>query len=236
MGINKKDKDRYLKDACRKQGGEFCRGCGARPHPSLALFFPEYPNVNSKLEPFWIKSKEKDKSKQRFLGIILDHIDNDTNHNDSENHQPLCQSCNAIKNPRGKLEGKNSMYESPPSAEMQRGDEQEEKYRAWINAECTVEHKADFIMENEARYGGAEYLTDFMEGKTISPTTTRKYIKKLTSNTGWYFWYKGFVGLKINLHKLEQWLAEVEKRKQRKVKKLKEFQEAYVKDFKETEE
>jgi len=232
MGLNKNDRDRYLNNTCKKQSGEFCAGCGARPHPNIAEFYPEYPLVNSKLKPFFIKSKDG----KRFLGLVLDHIDNEETHNNPENHQPLCQSCNMIKNPRGKLIGKPSFYTREATPEMQRGDEQEDRYRAWLNRECTVEHKADFITDQEAIYGGAEYLTDFSEGKTISPSTTTKYLKKVTSSNGLYFWYKGFVGLKINLHKLEDWLADVERRKQRKVKKLKEFQEAYVKDFKETEE
>lgn len=232
MGINKRDRDKYLKQSVEGQHGEYCRGCGARPHPSIAEFIPEYPSVESKLKPFFIQSKDK----KKFLGVVLDHIDNDENHNDPENHQPLCQTCNTIKNPRGKLKGKETFYAREATPEMMRGDIQEDRYRSWINRECTVEHKADFITDQQAIYGGAEYLTDFSEGKTISPSTTTKYLKKLTSDTGIYFWFKGFVGLKINLHKLEAWLEEVERKKQRKVKKLKEFQEAYVKDFGEPEE
>ena len=231
MGLNKNDRDRYLKDSCKNQNGEFCRGCGARPHPSIAEFYPENLSVDSKLKPFFIKSKDK----KKFLGIVLDHIDNDESHNDTENHQPLCHTCNSIKNPRGKLKGSTTIYDREATPEMQRGDEQEHRYRSWLNGECTVEHKQDFISQDEAINSGAEYLTDFSQGKTISPTTTRKYLKKLTSGTGMYFWFKGFVGLKINLHKLEEWLADVEKRKQRKVRKLNEFQEAYIKDFKEPE-
>ena len=220
MGMNKKQHDYYYPKICVKQHGEFCKGCGVYPHPSVARCMPELPILISKLKIFWLTTKEG-----KWIIPHIDHIDGDDNNNDLENLQLLCPSCNNLK----KQIKRTILSTREKSPEMVRGDLQEDQYRSWLNTQCTVE--GDFITDDEAINGGAEHLTDFSDGKTISPVTTRRYLKKLTSIVGWYYWYKGFVGLKINLPKLDAYLTEVERRKGKKIKKIQEFHEAYIKDF-----
>lgn len=223
MGINKEQHDKLYPLIIEKQHGEYCLGCGAIPHESVScLDEPEGIPINSKLIPFYVTNKDK----TRLLGLIIDHVDRDTNHNDLSNLQLLCRTCNQFKDPRQK---KKTLSDREKSPEMARGDKQEDRYRSWLNIEVTVEHKHKFISEDEAIYGGAEALTDFSLGETISPVTTRRYLKKLTTSSGMYYWYKGFVGMKINLTLLEEWFTEVEHEKRRKVKKINEFHEAYLK-------
>ncbi len=225
MGIGKEQHDKLYPLVVEKQHGEFCLGCGVYPHPKRSyLEEPEGIPIHTKLNVFFCKNKDKTK----LLGLIIDHIDNDDSNNDITNLQLLCKSCNNIKNSRSKK--RRRMTEREKTPEMARGDKQEDRYRSWLNIEVTVEHKYKFISEDEAVYGGAEALTDFSIGETISPVTTRRYLKKLTTSAGMYYWYKGFVGLKINLTLLEQWFTDVEHAKRRKVKKINEFHEAYLKE------
>jgi len=214
--MNKKQRDDEYDKLYDKQHGEYCNGCGAIPHPTVA----KYKQPKSTLEPFYIVSK-----KGKFLPLEIDHIDGDSLNIILENEQFMCPSCNNIKKPRKRME----LSERPKTAEMQRGDLQEDNYRSWLNRQ--VAHERDFITDEEAIYGGAEWLTNFSAGETISPVTTRRYLKKLTSSVGIYYWYKGFIGLKSKLVNLEEYLNEVQRKKGRKVKKLEEFVEAYQKDF-----
>ena len=218
--MNKRQHDEEYPKIYNKQHGEYCKGCGAVPHPSLAKFPQKSPN--KKLKPFYIKAKEEP---HQYLQLQIDHIDGDPLNITTENEQFMCSKCNNLKKPRGKTMNSNR----PKTPEMERGDKQEDSWRSWLNRSVTGER--DFITDDDAIDGGAEYLTNFSNGDTISPDTTRKYLKKVTSVSGMYYWYKGFVGLKSRRIQLEEYFEEIEKKKGRKVKKMQEFTEAYEKDF-----
>jgi len=217
--VNKRQRDEEYPKIYKKQHGEYCIGCGAVPYPSMAKFPQESPN--KKLKPFYIISKET----KEYLPLQIDHIDNDPTNTTIENEQFMCAKCNNHKKPRGKSMNTNR----PKTPEMERGDMQEDSWRSWLNGQVTGEK--DFIRDDDAIDGGAEYLTNFSDGKTISPDTTRKYLKKVTSSTGMYYWHKGFVGLKSQRVKLDDYISQVEGKKQKKINKLEELDEAYQKDF-----
>lgn len=218
--MNKRQRDEEYPKIYHKQHGEYCKGCGAVPYPSVAKYPQESPN--KKLKPFYIKAKEEP---HEYLQLQIDHIDGDPLNITIENEQFMCPKCNNLKKPRKR----SSLTDRPKTAEMERGDMQEDNWRSWLNKAVTIER--DFIKDEEAIYGGAEYLTNFSNNETISPVTTRRYLKKVTSGIGMYYLYKGFVGLKSKRVKLEEYFEGVEKQKGRKVKKMQEFAEAYEKDF-----
>jgi len=217
--MNKRQRDEEYPKIYKKQHGEYCVGCGAVPYPSMARFPQESPS--KLLKPFYIISKET----KEYLPMQIDHIDNDTTNTLLENEQFMCSKCNNYKKPR-----KRSMLsERPKTAEMERGDLQEDNYRSWLNRQ--VAQDRDFITDEEAIYGGAEWLTNFSFNETISPVTTRRYLKKLTSSVGMYYWFKGFIGLKAKLVNLEEFIEKIQKQKARRIKKQQEFVDAYQKEF-----
>lgn len=218
--MNERQRNEEYPKLYDKQHGEYCKGCGAVPHPSVAKYPQESPN--KKLKPFYIIRKEKP---HRYLQLQIDHIDGDPLNITIDNEQFMCPKCNNLKKPRKR----SNLTDRPKTAEMERGDFQEDNWRSWLNRAVTIER--DFIRDEEAIYGGAEYLTNFSNNETISPVTTRRYLKKVTSGIGMYYFYKGFVGLKSKRVKLEEYFEGVEKQKGRKIKKMQEFAEAYEKDY-----
>jgi len=218
--MNKRQRDEEYPKIYEKQHGEYCNGCGAIPHPSVA-WYQNHQIFTMKLKPFYIISKET----KKYLALQIDHIDNDPTNISVENEQFLCPSCNNVKKPRRKTMN----TDRPKTPEMERGDMQEDSWRSWLNKQVTIDR--DFITDDDAIDGGAEYLTNFSDGKTISPDTTRKYLKKVTSMAGMYYWHKGFVGLKTKRAILDEYFHNVEQRKGRKINKLAEIDEAYQKDF-----
>ena len=68
LGLNKRQRDFLYPQIVKKQGGEYCKGCG----------------------------KSIDKIQENLL--MIDHIDNNNSNNILDNLQLLCRACNIIKN------------------------------------------------------------------------------------------------------------------------------------------
>ncbi len=154
--------------------------------------------------------------------LYLDHIDNDQTHNYIDNFQLLCPSCNRIKNP--KRIGTSIKRGKTP--EMERGDVQENAYREYIRKEII---EKDWILDDDAIDGGAEYLTNFEEGLTISTETVKRYLSKMVSNTGQYTRKHGYVTFKWKLPQLDKAIREARNRKDVKIKKTQDLTETYEK-------
>jgi len=107
---------------------------------------------------------------------------------------------------------------------MERGDKQEKAYREYIR-EQVVEN--DWILEDDAIDGGAEYLTNFEEGITISTETVKRYLSKMVSNTGQYTRKYGFVTFKWKLPQLDKAVKEAKSRKDVRIKKTQSLTDSY---------
>lgn len=209
----------YLK-VVDKQYGEHCNGCGVCPFPSYAVILPVLPILISQLRlNYWINSKV---GRKLCTKLYLDHIDNDQTHNYIDNFQLLCPSCNRIKNP--KIIG--NSFKRAKTPEMERGDKQERDYREYIR-EQVIEH--DWITDDDAIDGGAEYLTNFEEGMTISTETVKRYLSKMVSNTGNFTRKHGFITFKWKLPQLDKAVREAKSRKDVRIKKTQDLTESYEK-------
>jgi len=119
------------------------------------------------------------------MTLIIEHLDNNNANNDLENLRLACQSCNILKNPRGKSKKKMSPeresareinIESTLSAAQAKNNESEPLFRRFIYGYLLV-HGG--ISVTDAVNGGAEYAN-------CSQQATRRYIDKLISITGDY--------------------------------------------------
>lgn len=196
--MNGRERAERYPEVVEKQHGEFCNGCGKNV----------FHNPYSKL-PKWT-----------CVILYIDHIDNDKTHNDIENYQLLCPTCNRIKNPKRS----EVISERPKGPEMQRGDIQEAEYRTWVR-EQIIKH--DWITDDDCIDAGAEYLTNFTDGKTISPVTTRRYLGKMTSTAGEYAVEKGWVTFAWKLPNLVDWLNKIKRDKDLKIEKMNEIRESF---------
>jgi len=137
--------------------GEFCQICGRFPTTPFAL--------------------------------DIDHIDGNKKNNDESNLRLLCRRCNVSlentrrpfrpsvqeerENPRTRICKQAASYRDG-SAEMQANYLFEVDYRSWLLAYI---HENGFISKKEAINGGAEVVG-------CNPTTSTKYLSKLTSFVG----------------------------------------------------
>ena len=156
--------------------------------------------------------------------LYIDHIDNISNHTVIENLQLLCPSCNRIKNPK---KGEN-LSDRPKTPEMKRGDIQELEYRDWVRKQII---KHNWVTDDDCIDAGAEYLTNFSNGKTISPVTTRRYLKKLSSTAGEYTIHRGWVTFTWKLPQLVDWLGKAQRDKDLKIEKLNEIRESFQEEL-----
>lgn len=219
MGINKQQRNYWYPKVVYKFNKEACNGCGVVIYPSYALVLPEIPILISKLNlNYWINST---KGKKLCTILYLDHIDNDDSHNDLDNFQLLCPACNHIKNPR---RAGNNISKRTKTPEMERGDKQENDFREWVRKEVL---RDDWIKVDDVVYGGAEYLTNFSEGKTISPETTKRYLAKMTSITGQYTIKKDYLTFKYKLPQLDEWLQRGINNRDQAIQKTRELTETY---------
>ncbi len=107
---------------------------------------------------------------------------------------------------------------------MERGDKQENDFREWVRKEVL---RDDWIKVDDVVYGGAEYLTNFSEGKTISPETTKRYLAKMTSITGQYTIKKDYLTFKYKLPQLDEWLQRGINNRDQAIQKTRELTETY---------
>jgi len=217
----KAHRDYWYLNVVNKQYGEFCNGCGVCPFPSYAIILPTIPVLISNLSlNYFINSLKKNGGRKIVTKLYLDHIDNDQTHNHIDNFQLLCPSCNRIKNPK-KIGTSIGRTRTP---EMERGDKQEKEYRNYIR-EQIIEN--DWILEDDAIDGGAEYLTNFDEELTISTETVKRYLSKMVSNTGQYTRKHGYITFKWKLPQLDKAVKEAKSRKDVRIKKTQELEESY---------
>ena len=123
-------------------------------------------------------------------GLDIDHIDRNINNNVQSNLRLLCRSCNVAEgnkkrrhipsvtqrereNPSTRIV-KSSVVYRDGSAEMQANYLFELNYRNWLNAYID---ENGFIPKKEAINAGAEVVG-------CNPTTSAKYLAKLTSVVG----------------------------------------------------
>lgn len=132
-------------------------------------------------------------------GFLLDHIDNNPHNNDPINHQLICRSCNAMKNPRGKSRFHNGKYINRkrvrergmrsvrayadvdrvgkgPSYEQQRGMEGERQFVDWVKKKISA--NGYWPLEDTINAGAQKV------GMSIQATA--RWSKKLLSSEGAY--------------------------------------------------
>jgi hypothetical protein len=155
-------------------------------------------------------------------GLDIDHIDGDKTNGDPRNLRLLCRSCNVSEENKSRAQcpsdqGEREREEGQPntrlakeavdykggSIEMQACFLFELDYRDWVLKE--VKQKGAFL-KKEAIFAGAEIVG-------CSPTTTSKYLAKLTSSAGPIQEYKDKLGdtllIPRNGHKPVESLQEV---------------------------
>lgn len=117
--------------------------------------------------------------------LIIEHLDNNNANNGLENLRLSCQSCNILKNPRGKGQKKISPesasareinIEQTKSAAQAKNDVSEPVFRRWVYSFMLVHGK---ISVHDAVNAGAEVAR-------CSSQAARRYVDKMTSITGDY--------------------------------------------------
>ncbi len=144
--MNKKSRKRWFKHFSRN-GKNWCNICNIRV----------YFSTNN------LKTKPKG---------VVDHIDNDSSHNQAWNLQILCYPCNKIKNPSKKYEPKRVTTHSEHV-----NITTEKKWRRWLIKKILIGGSNGYELD-EAIYSGSEIFD-------CSPETIeRRYIKKMLSTAG----------------------------------------------------
>jgi len=106
--------------------------------------------------------------------LVVDHRDNNNSNNDPDNHQLLCRSCNALKNPRpvDVCVSENGAQ----ATELQINRTKEPKFKKML---------AQLI--NEKQYHEEKDLTNSIaERLDLSPVTVKRYLDKACSSQGVY--------------------------------------------------
>ena len=149
--MNSKQREMLIPHIEAKQGGKFCVLCG--------------------------KTKEQLMNDGKSGQIDIDHIDNNNNHNELENLQFLCHSCNTKK--------KHPSIEEPQqrvmTPEMVMGRSFEKRFRRWVNGLLLIPENNGVLEYNFLVNSGAEHIE-------CSPETIKRYLKKMTSEKGMFEW------------------------------------------------
>lgn len=218
MGLNKLQRDYWYPKVVYHFLSESCNGCGVKPFPSFAKVLPELPILISKLKlNYWVNTSH---GKRLCTILYLDHINNDDSLNVIENFQLLCTSCNVIKNPKNF----HQIQIRDKAPEMKRGDKQEPRFRTFVHDEI-VEN--DWVLFDDLINAGAEYLTDFDIGDTLSTETAKRYLGKMLSKNGLYAERNGYVTFKYKLPLLDERIEEAKKRKEDSIKNRKKLTDTY---------
>lgn len=106
--------------------------------------------------------------------LILDHIDNNDNHNDEENLQILCRSCNYIKNPRRPFDLCERESGAEDHSEIEINKLKEPAFRKFVFQQLYEHGK---IPEKDLINSACEVIG-------ISPVTGKRYLDKMSSSTG----------------------------------------------------
>ena len=161
--MNSKQREMLIPHIEAKQGGKFCVLCG--------------------------KTKEQLMNDGKSGQLCIDHKDNNNNHNELENLQFLCHSCNTKKN-HPSLEEPQQRVMTP---EMAMGRSFEKRFRRWVNGLILVPENNGLLEYNFLVNSGAEHIQ-------CSPETIKRYLKKMTSEQGMYDWIERdtatYLGLK----------------------------------------
>ena len=151
--MNSKQREMLIPHIEAKQGGKFCVLCG--------------------------KTKEQLMNDGKSGQLCIDHKDNNNNHNELENLQFLCHSCNTKKN-HPSIEEPQQRVMTP---EMYLGRSFEKRFRSWVNG----------LMRDPENNGHLEYhflVNSGAEKVDCSPETIKRYLLKLTSKEGMYEWFE----------------------------------------------
>ena len=147
--MNSKQREMLIPHIEAKQGGKFCVLCG--------------------------KTKEQLMNDGKSGQLCIDHKDNNNNHNELENLQFLCHSCNTKKN-HPSIEEPQQRVMTP---EMVMGRSVEKRFRRWVNGLLLIPENNGVLEYNFLVNSGAEKVD-------CSPETIKRYLLKLTSKEGMY--------------------------------------------------
>ena len=129
--------------------------------------------------------------------LDIDHVDGDDWNNDPDNLQLLCRSCNVIKENKRRAGGAPPSDQYACEREGKEGKAQTRVSKDIVNyKEGSTEMQANFLFELDFRkwllgkirdQGGYPKLDAIASGAEVvgcSPSTTARYLTKLTSNEG----------------------------------------------------
>jgi len=173
---------RALKLAVRHRDGNLCFWCKAE-------------GIEFSDEGFQHKDQSSNEKSARKK-LDLHHIDGKSNNNSMSNLRLYCRSCNqkdrvasnppkeqssfngvrARKNVSPTEQVKRNLDYQDGSVEMKANDNFEIEFRHWLEAKLRSNPQHRILMK-EAIYGGAERCG-------ANPTTTRRYLNKMTSEEG----------------------------------------------------
>lgn len=114
--------------------------------------------------------------------LVIDHRDNINSHNEPDNLQLLCRSCNGKKNPRGKGKKQSPMYvrgdeyqhPKEPSPELKKSERCEPIFRTWLEETISQRH---LLSVYDVITGGAEKAG-------CAQATVNRYLQKVCSIVG----------------------------------------------------
>ena len=149
--MNSKQREMLIPHIEAKQGGKFCVECG--------------------------KTKEQLMNDGKSGQLCIDHKDINNNHNELENLQFLCHSCNTKKN-HPSIEEPQQRVMTP---EMVMGRSFEKRFRRWVNGLLLIPENNGVLEYNFLVNSGAEHIE-------CSPETIKRYLKKMTSEKGMFEW------------------------------------------------
>ena len=155
--MNSKQRQFWYQQVLIKQGDEYCVMC-------------------CKTIPQLVEDGQSPK-------LCLDHKDNNNNHNEIDNLQFLCKSCNTKKNhPETTIP-----FSRSATPEMSSGKRFESDFRRWVSGQ---------YMENENLGLEYDYLKNTgAEVIGCSQETIKRYLGKMTSSEGIYEWEDRFGGV-----------------------------------------
>lgn len=145
-----------------KQGGRFCVICG--------------------------KTEQELLRDGQSAQLCIDHRDNNNNHNELENLQFLCHSCNTKKN-HPRLEEPQQRVMTP---EMAFGKSYEKRFKRWVIGQILTPENYGVLEYDFLVNSGAEHVD-------CSTETIKRYLKKMTSKNGMYEWIERDTGLYMHL-------------------------------------